>query len=405
MAQGILTGIRVLEDCRLVCGPFCTKLLADLGAEVVKIEEPGLGDEARRRGPFVGDVPHPEGSGLFFYLNTNKKGITLNLDSASGRKVFRALTQHVDLIVEDNPPALNVERGLDYEHLRATNRRLVLTSITPFGQSGPYKDYKAYHLNTFHGGGEGYVLPGGWGYKLFPEREPIQGPGFLGDLRAGLMAAIATLVALYHQGATGKGQHVDLSKQEALLIYSSPDLGRYPNEEFIETRATRFHIGTGIARCKDGYAHRNPTEEHHWQSLVQLMGNPDWANEERFKDRASRARYIEEVDERIGEWMREHTREEVFHGGQALGCPTAPVNSAEDLLRSEQLQARGFFLEIEYPHLGRIVYPGVPYRFSPGPQQEERSAPLLGEHNAEVYCSWLGYNRAELVRMRGAGIV
>ncbi|MCK4242122.1 MAG: CoA transferase, partial [Dehalococcoidia bacterium] len=159
MAEKALAGVKVLEFASFVSGPYCVKLLADLGAEVAKIEKPGVGDEARRRGPFPNDIPHPERSGLFLYLNTNKLGITLDVNSQTGKRIFKQLVEWADILVEDNPPKVMEELGFDYETLKTINPQLVMTSLTPFGQSGPYRDYKAYGLNISHGSGSGYLTP------------------------------------------------------------------------------------------------------------------------------------------------------------------------------------------------------------------------------------------------------
>jgi crotonobetainyl-CoA:carnitine CoA-transferase CaiB-like acyl-CoA transferase len=153
-----LARVKVLEYAQLAAGPYCTKLLADLGAEVIKIEPPRVGDEARRREPFLGDIPHLERSGFFFYLNTNKLSITLNINTTTGRRIFRELVKECDILVEDNPPRVMKDLSLDYRSLQIINPRLIMTSITPFGQYGPYRDYKAYHLNTYHGSGVAKIL-------------------------------------------------------------------------------------------------------------------------------------------------------------------------------------------------------------------------------------------------------
>ena len=155
MTERALEGTKIIEYCDFVAGPYCAKLLADLGAEVIKIERLGGGDEARSRGPFLGDVPHPERSGLFLYLNTNKLGITLNLDSAAGKAIFKRLIAGADILIEDRSPGEMKELGVGYDTLKELNPRLIMTSITPFGQTGPYRDYKSYYLNTYHASGAG----------------------------------------------------------------------------------------------------------------------------------------------------------------------------------------------------------------------------------------------------------
>jgi crotonobetainyl-CoA:carnitine CoA-transferase CaiB-like acyl-CoA transferase len=197
----------------MVAGPYCGKLLAELGAEVVKAEPPA-GDSARREGPFAGNSPHPEKSCLYLYLNAGKLGITLDLKSPRGRGIFERLVESVDVLLEDTPPGTLDDLGLGYTRLTQLNPRLVVTSITPFGQTGPYHGYKAYHLNIYHAGGDGYLLQSG-GKTL--DQPPMTGGGHLGDYEAGSAASVATFAALLAGRATGQGQHVDVSKQEALL--------------------------------------------------------------------------------------------------------------------------------------------------------------------------------------------
>ena len=191
----------MVEYCSFVSGPYCTKLFADLGAEVIKVENPE-GDEARKRGAFLDDKPDPELSGLFLYLNTNKLGVTLNLDSATGRDIFKKLIADADILVEDRPPGKMEKLGLNYDVLKKVNPSLIMASITPFGQYGPYRDYKSYYLNTYHASGAGYVLPAG---SPNADREPLRGGGFVGECDIGVNASVAVLGALYWRMAGGTG--------------------------------------------------------------------------------------------------------------------------------------------------------------------------------------------------------
>jgi len=279
-----------------------------------------------------------------------------------------------------------------------------MTSITPFGQTGPYRNYKAYYLNTFNAGGQGYLVR-----SWEPEQQsgPVNAGGYLGEYDAGLSAAVATLGALFWQGISGQGQWIDVSKQEATVALERVVLTLYPNEgagalSFYDQRGRG---PVGIKGCKDGYVLLVMPEEHQWRSLVELMGNPEWAKDEKYKDQFSRAEHGEEIDPYISEWMMAHTKEEIFRQGQALSVPVGPVNTAEDIVNSKQLEERGFFEEIDHPVAGRLKYPGVPYIFSETPCRAERPAPLLGEHNEQVFCQRLGYTKQDLVRLREAGVV
>lgn len=405
MSKRALAGTRVLELCDTVAAGYCCKLMADMGAEVIKIELPGDGSKARQGGPFPGDIPHREKSALFLYLNTNKLGVTLNPRHGTGAKIFKGLVGRVDILVEDTCPGTMKELGLDYQCLAAINSKLVMTSVTPFGQTGPYRKYKAYHLNIYHAGGDGYLLPSGLGWELYPNREPLKGGGYLGEYQVGINAAIATLAALYGRDSFGDGQQVDVSMQESLIALNRRDMARYPNEGVIESRATGIFPVGGLYECKDGFVEVSLLEDHEWQGLVELMGNPEWAMDERYKERAGRYADAAKLQPLIRKWMRQHTKEEVYRGAQAKGCAAGKVSTPEEVVNSEHLKDRGFFIEADHPEAGRLKYPTVPATFSKTPFSIERTAPHLGEHNEKIYCGWLGLDRQELVKLAGAGII
>ena len=402
MSEQALGHLKVLELCSLVCGPYCTKLLADLGAEVIKVERPGVGDEARRRGPFLGDTPHPERSGLFLYVNTNKLGITLDVTTSSGRKVFKELVAETDILVEDNSPTTLAELGLTYEELREINPRLVMTSITPFGQSGPYRDYKAYALNSFHSGGEGYLLP-----MQSPDltREPVMGGGLEPDCICGLSAAMATLAAAYRMKAGGFGQHIDVSKQDVLMTMVQLEMALYPNVGVVRDRIKRPILMPTPMKCEDGYIHMSALTDREWRDVVKVMGDPSWAEDERYSLWLNRHLLGDEITPRIEEWAQHQKKDDLFHHLQDNAIAAVPVNTAEDLAKSPQMEARGFFAEVEHAEAGRLKYPTAGYKLSRTPWKAERAAPLLGEHNELVLSERLGYDRQALVKMREAGVI
>jgi CoA:oxalate CoA-transferase len=402
MTETALNGVKVVELCNLVAGPYCAKMMADLGAEVIKVEKPGVGDEARRRGPFLNDIPHPERSGLFLYLNTNKLGITLNIETKKGKGLFKELILEADILVEDNPPGMLANLGLGYDVLSELNPRLVMTSITPFGQSGPYRDYKAYPLNSFHSGAEGYITPTG---DPFPDRPPLKVSRYAGEYEVGIYSMLATLGALYYQRATGLGQQVDVSKQEVLVDINTYELLAYPYVGWYPNRATVLNLFGGILEAKDGYAHLALYEEVQWDNLAKLMGNPDWTKEELFTNPDVRRQRSDEVNQRVAEWMREHTKYEIYHKGQRIGVPTGAYQTPEEIMNSEQLNSRGFFVELDHSEVGRIKYPTCPYRFSKTPWQGRWAAPLLGEHNEEIYYKRLRHSKGDMARWRGLGII
>ncbi|MBI2846853.1 MAG: CoA transferase [Chloroflexi bacterium] len=409
-----LTDIKVLEYAQFVSGPYCTKLLADMGAEVIKIEAPASGDEARTRGPFLGDLPHPEHSGLFLYLNTDKMGITLDPTTSRGKRIFRDLVRWADVLVENYPLGYMKKLRLDFGALKKLNPKLIMASITPFGQSGPYKDYKSYYLNTFHAGGEGYCLPGPPAWLLFPDRPPVKGGGFLGEYDSGLAAANAILFALLAREETGQGEYIDVSQQEVLIGCMRHELGAC-NDGYIESRASRALPVGGLMQCKDGFVDIIPLEARHWEALMELMGNPSWAKEEKYRwsnfvsqvfgDVEARMQAWQDVNDFIEGWIVKHTKEEIHKASQDRGCPMGPVFTAEEVVSSEQLRVRGYFSEVEHSEAGRFKYPGYPYKFSKTPWRLERPAPLLGQHNEEVYCKRMGYSKEEMVKLRQTGVI
>lgn len=406
-SQRPLDGFKVLEWTDFVAGPFCAKLLASLGAEVIKIEEPATGDIARRRGPFLRDIPHPERSALFLFLNTDKKGITLNLKAAAGRELFKKLVKEADVLVAEQPPALVEEWGLGYQSLSEINPQLIMASITPFGQTGPYRDYKSYYLNNFHAGGSGYVNP------FDPQdphldREPLIMGGFFGEYHGGLNAALAITAALYTRMMMGVGQHIDISKQETLLNAQRPDMARYLHEGRPINRAGANIPGglrrsSGIMRCKDGYLNMH-INENQVAVVFEMMGKPELAKDGRFTPE-NLPTHREEFDAYVQEWVKDHNREEIWHGAQQRGIPVAAIYSVAEAARSEHLQARGFFAELDHPEAGKLRYPAVPFKLSKTPLKFQRAAPLLGEHNEEIYCRWLGYSREDLAQMRRTGVI
>jgi CoA:oxalate CoA-transferase len=398
-----LEGTKVLEYCSMVSGPYCTKVMADLGADVLKIEPPGAGDEARRMPPFPGDIPHPEKSGLFFYLNCNKRGITLDPSRPQGQKIFQDLVKGMDVLVEDRPVGRMEQLGLGYDALKEINPGLIMTSITPFGGSGPFKDYRGYSLNTAHVSGQAYLLP-----LLAPNRDrpPVKVGGHTSDYDPGLVAALAVMAALFWKGVSGRGQHIEQSKQEALISMQRVESVTYANDQVVMKRTGgKNQMPGGVLPCKDGHVVIITPEEHQWEALMELLGNPQWSKEPWCRDREARSINTPEINELLADWCMKYTREEIFKRGQALSCPVAPCQSAEDLMNSEQLAAREFFVEGRHPALGRIRFPSYPYRFSESPFRLERPAPLLGEANEEIYCGRLGYTREEVKKLKEDGVI
>jgi crotonobetainyl-CoA:carnitine CoA-transferase CaiB-like acyl-CoA transferase len=394
----LLEGLSVLEVGSLVAAPYCAKLLADLGADVVKVETPGTGDPARHRSPFPDDRPHPERSGLFLYLNTSKRSITLSLDTEGGRRIFRRLAAEADVLIEDRSPA-EVERlGLAPDALAELNPRLVHTSITPFGKSGPYRDFRTHHLNVYHSSPHTTFsyTPGNE-----PERAPAKAGRYLAEYDAGLTAALGTLAAALEAAASGRGQHLEVSKQEALLCIERVDIGRHINTP--KPPPWRGSVG-GLLRAKDGYVMVTPAQDHQWQGLVRAMGSPEWTQAEWCSNEVERQKHRREIQPRIDEWAEGLTRDEIYHRLQAEGTPAGPVRNVGEVRAWEQARARDYFVEIEHPDAGKQTYPSMPYIFS-GQGWTGARAPRLGEHNEAIYCDRLGYAPADLAFLTAAGVI
>jgi crotonobetainyl-CoA:carnitine CoA-transferase CaiB-like acyl-CoA transferase len=404
MAFKALEGVRVLEYCSTISGSYGGKLMADLGAEVIHLEPPKTGDDARRSPPFPQDLPHPEKSGLFLFLNTNKLGITLNPETPRGKEIFRQLVRDVDVLIEDRPPGKMEELGIGYDDLRGINPGLIMASITPFGRSGPFENYKAHALNIAHVAGQGYVLP-------LPspdlERAPTMIGGSCTDYDSGQTAAVAILSALYSKGITGKGQLIEVSKQEAVLAMQRVEVVIYANSGEVSTRKgpQTERLITMLFRCKDGHVIVVAPLDHQWEALMELVGNSDWSAESSCEGLEARIENAEALMEILRDWMKNYTKEEICKRAQALSCPISYISSAEDVVESEQMEARGCFVEMEHAEAGAMKIPAAPYQFSKTPWALERAAPLLGEHNQSIYCERLGYDGEELRELEKAGVI
>jgi crotonobetainyl-CoA:carnitine CoA-transferase CaiB-like acyl-CoA transferase len=403
MFYNVLNGVKAIEYGNLISAPFCAKMLADIGTEVIKIEKPERGDDSRRLEPFLQDIQHgAERSGLFQYLNMNKLGITLNPETATGKKMFMELLKRADIFIENNPPARMKRLGLSYEFVKRINPHIVMTSITPFGQTGPYRDYKGCELVTTHMGVVGNIST----REGDVSKEPIKYPAHLFSFQAGLSAAAGTLGAFYHQRVTGSGVQLDVSEQESVIQNLNAATARYSYAKQIISRTDVLSVAPShILPCKDGYIYNALAEEHQWWRFVEVMGHPDWADNELFKDATSRAKYWDALKPLLLEWTMQYTVEEIYRTSQEKGIPIGAVRTADQVLKDKQMAAREFFIEVKHPGNGKRQYPGVPYLFSDINREEPAAAPSLGQHNEEIYCERLGYTRNDLDKFREAGVI
>jgi crotonobetainyl-CoA:carnitine CoA-transferase CaiB-like acyl-CoA transferase len=397
-AAGALAGLRVLEAGELVSAAYGTKLLADLGADVVKIEAPDGGDALRRRGPFLPGEAAPDAGGLFLYLNANKRGIALDLEAPAGQEAFARLAGSADLLIHDVHPERMAALGLDYERLRAANDRLAVVSIAPFGHDGPLAGWIATDLVSWCAGGLATLN----GDRSRPDLPPLSAFGEQASYQAGLNAAVAGLGVLHGRRRTGHGDHVVVSVQECALNLLELTFEYWPYCGLVASRLGAKPIQPlCFMECRDGWIFVCCVEEHQWQRLVDLMGRPEWAEMELFATRLDRGKNFDALQIFLQEWCRDQSVAELYEAGQAQRIPLAPVSTMGDLLASPHLRARGFFAEIAHPVAGPLPVPGAPYRLSATPWQLRRPAPRLGEHTDEV----LADAGLEVARLRRAGAI
>jgi crotonobetainyl-CoA:carnitine CoA-transferase CaiB-like acyl-CoA transferase len=375
-----LSGLTIIEIAERVSGEYCGKLLADFGAEVIKVERPG-GCPTRHMGPFVKGE-----SGVFSYLNTNKKSVVLDLESPAERAVLAQLLSRANALIDDHDEAWGAAHGLSQANVAASHPALVHCAITPFGQGAPAQWQKARPINVINAGGWAYHSPS----EAAPDMPPLKGAGrFLSDYEAGIDAALCVLSSLHRQRKTGEGQFIDISEVEVQVNRVDCVLDRMlAGEAEPGPERTKYDMGgpATVFACKDGLFYLFMTTKGHWAALLKLMGSPVWA--ENFPadwlefhctpDRVAqfRAAFIP--------WAAGQLKDEISEEGQKLGLAMVPVNSAADLHRNPQFAHRGFFQTLAHPVLGEVAYPTVGYKMSATPVTLHSPAPALGQHNTEV---------------------
>ncbi len=407
--NGLLEGVRALDLTHYFAGPYCTRLLAGLGADTVKIERPPSGDPVRRLGPFAahpGSVRDPGGAApvedgaWHLYLNAGKRSLGLDIKAEQGRQTLLQLAERADLLVENFAPGTLDRLGLGYQDLRRVNPALVVTSISNFGQTGPYRDWRAAEVNL-------YAMGGLMNITGEPDQEPLKEGAPLAQLGAGQNAFVATMAALMYAEETGEGQHIDISIAEyatnilenALMQYS------YSGQEF--TRVGNRGYGRaawGIYPCRDGFVGVIAGPDHRWPEVARIMEREELADP-RFASRRGRQDNADEVDALMLPWLIDHDKVDIFKAGQDNGLGFSFVATMQDILEMEQLLARGYFVELEHPATGTLRYPGAPIRPDAEGAWVFRRAPLFGEHTAAVLSDWLGFDDSRISQLAESGAV
>ena len=390
-SRGLLGGVRVLDVGEGVSAPYAARTLAWLGADVIKVEPPD-GDRARRMAPFAGGAPHPDKSALFLALNAGKRGATLNLDDPDDRARFLELARGSHIVIDNHPDGWLADRGLTYENLSADSET-ILCHISPFGDWGPYTGGQAGDLSLFHMSANAHGI---LGPVEDPNSEPpIRAGGYQSEQVAGMSAASATLAALFRMRTTGRGCGIVVSSFEAMATQAIAGLaniafgGESPTRSLSEVREASIGgqvsaIG-GVLPSADGYVAISPREDAQWARWLELMGDPDWAEDPKFATRDARQKNAPELWELLSEWTSQRNKRDIARDGQNRRIPCFPVNTVKDLLEDPHLEARQFFAPIDHPAVGKLRYPGVPYRLSETRLPVvERPAPTLGQHNDEL---------------------
>ncbi len=401
--QGALANLKVIEFGQMVSAPYCAKLFSDYGADVIKVEPP-QGDAARHSGPFPGDIPHPEKSGLYFINNTNKRSVTCDVRNAEGRQLFLRLLAWADVLIENNLPQQMRAWGLDYATLKASNPNLVVISITPFGQTGPYSEWNGHDLNAYH------LTGASSRYCGRPGEMPLEHGTFSADYFGAISAAAWGMAAIYGRDLVGGGQQVDVSCAEAIAaaFIGGQNIGGYAQDGRFDKR-TGVGMPQGapatIMPCKDGHVWMLALEPGQWNGLRKVMGDPEWADLDIFQNMKTRAENADVIYSFLSEWTMEHTKMEIQEKCQAAGCPITAVYTIAEAAEQPHLKARDYFVDMEHPELGRLKNLGAPFKLPACPGGPVTAAPLLGQHNEDVYGGLLGLSASERQTLRTQGVI
>jgi len=393
-----LQGIRVLDLTRMNGGPMCTMLLAELGAEVIKIETPGAGDGVRNLAPQTeGQESYP-----FVILNRGKRGITLDLDSEEGRRISRELAGKCDILIENFTPGVAEKLGLAYGQLKPDHPGLIYASISGFGQTGPLRSLVAF--DTIIQAMGGLISINGQ-----PDSPPTKVGPAIADFLGGIFAAVAILAALHHRSETGRGQWIDMSMQDCVWAITAIQYlplylmtGREPprlGNRMVEV--TPFNVYP----ARDGYIVIAIVTVGQWERLLGVIGREELKDVPEYRSQFDRVKHIDVIDAMVEEWTRERTVDEMIAVLRAADLPCSPVPTFGQVARDPQLASREMQVEVEQLISGPLKVPGTVFKLSETPGDPTRPAPFVGQHNAEVYSELLGYDGDTIARLQREGVI
>jgi len=381
MSNIALEGIKVVEYANEISGPYCGKLLADLGADVIKVEPPE-GDSSRLAGPFPENQAHPEKSGLFLYLNTSKRGMVLDLKHRTDREKFIALLKWADLLIDNYPVGHMEDLELGFKELKKINPKLVYTSITPYGRTGRRAKVNAGEMTLQHAGGLANLLPA---RSVDIDRPPVKLGGYAAGYNGGIYSALVSLAAVIEGQHTGKGRMIDVSLHEVVLslVFPMAVSTRYMKTTW--SRVPDRPPATGRMETADGYIVLGAADDHHFRKFRELLGKPKWLESDQWDNMYYRVHHMMDIAPMMAAWMKKQKKHDIFHRAAKKGIPIGPILSAKEVLEDPQYVARGYFVEVDHPAAGKYKYAGWPYKMSVSPPRVSRPAPLLGQHNTMVF--------------------
>ncbi|SDF20758.1 CaiB/BaiF CoA transferase family protein [Sporolituus thermophilus] len=391
-----LQGVVVLDLTRVLAGPYAAMMMADFGANVIKIEPPGVGDDSRAFGPFVGKE-----SAYFMSLNRNKRSMTLNLKHSEARELFKEMVKKADVVLENYRPGTMEKFGLGYDDLKKINPRIIYAACSGFGHSGPYMDKPAYDVIVQAMGGIMSITGQENG-------EPTRVGASIGDITAGLFTMIGVMMALYHRSITGEGQKVDVGMLDCQVAILENAIARYLTSGIVPKPLGNRHPSITpfeAFTAKDGYVIVGAGNDRLWEKLCNLIGRPDLVADERFVTNAKRTQNVKELKVILDDVFSAKTVDEWLKELEEAGIPCGPINTIDRVINDPQVQAREMIVETDHPVAGKIKMAGVPIKMSATPGAVERPAPLLGQHTEEILAEVLGLSAEEVAALRAKDVL